>query len=1205
MKKYLLLILVSCIGIVSSCKYDDGELWDNVDDLANRISAIETLTQQKNSDIAAMKAIITALENQVSVSEVEKLTDGYILHFTDGTTATIKNGVDGTDGEEGNGGIQAPVVGLSQVDGVYYWTLTIDGKTEWLTDETGSKLPVITPATDGVDGAPGKDGRTPTLKIDKEGFWMVSYDGTNFDYIKGQNDEKISALSQNGANGVAKFSEVIVDEKEEKLTIVMNDDAKTTYVLPIAKKIAFFLDQDCKEPVDIKNIEWDGTDEIVLFYRLQLDNAKYDFVSEDNIKAQVDEENKSVTLLLQSNVMAELRAVLLFFNETQTLTSVFKFKVAPWGGVEDVSAVEPENGVYEIYTPAELAWVAQMVNEGENITFKDETVVLMNDINLGNLPWKPIGESSVSPFEGTFKGNGKTIRGLSVDDGVVNSKSFSRTTPIKGAGLFGVVKGATLEDVTIADAVVKSSEATGTGVLVGCALDAVTISGVTITQEETSGAEEKKTEVQGNQNVGTVAGYISASEIVIENCSVTTSNVSTSSDTTSSGEAASVGGVVGALNVNNPESGTPSVKIDNCNVSGIQLSTSTESEGSSSNTAAGGVIGSLVVEDDVKNSVSDLSSVIEITNNTVTDTQLGDSSSEGGSGTENAESATQGAVVGNLKDLDASVASGIISKNEVSEEVQIETQLTVNNLGGVLESVLNDPALQTDTLTFNVKGTNAATVKVPVKGVGVTLYFDEVKSTANNPLVIVQGEEGTVAGISTEKIKVAIPYDEANKQYLTLTAPKTTVTLAEGYYAIVRSLTAKNTLIVEEGVVIEKLIVEDGSVQVFGTVNSIERAENSTASISVDIEEGGSVGNADELAQQEGFTVNHNYYRGDFVDEQNGTYTIYTVNGWKEFAAMVNGGNDFAGKTVRLGADIDLQNELQEPIGMDDNVYFAGTLDGKNHAIKNFKVDKSTGKYAGLFARLNGATIQNLRMVGGSVKGSGTTNYVGALAGYGRGVIIINCHNEGCSILQVSEQNNGYSGGIIGGINKISDEQSTVIIACTNSAEVSGTYCPSGITGGGFSANSSIVACVNTGKISYSGTNMGETVYAAGISGNYGSVNFMYGCFTDCEVVPGSTHGSLVADAGTSHPNLHYSYSANTSIPLLGQVWGIANKTIAHSSYNDAVENLNKGIQQYNWKAIVPCAYQFVKGDKPTLVAAEVSTNPGSGTNNFGNGGNF
>ena len=147
--------------------------------------------------------------------------------------------------------------------------------------------------------------------------------------------------------------------------------------------------------------------------------------------------------------------------------------------------------------------------------------------------------------------------------------------------LFGVVKGATLEDVTIADAVVKSSEATGTGVLVGCALDAVTISGVTITQEETSGAEEKKTEVQGNQNVGSVAGYISASEIVIENCSVTTSNVSTSSDTTSSGEAASVGGVVGALNVN-AESGTPSVKIDNCNVSGIQLSTSTESEGSSS-----------------------------------------------------------------------------------------------------------------------------------------------------------------------------------------------------------------------------------------------------------------------------------------------------------------------------------------------------------------------------------------------------------------------------------------------------------------------------------------------------------------------------------------------------------------------------------------------------------------------------------------------
>ena len=45
MKKFWLLMLVVWTGIVSSCKYDDDELWGSVDDLANRISA---LGQRKN-----------------------------------------------------------------------------------------------------------------------------------------------------------------------------------------------------------------------------------------------------------------------------------------------------------------------------------------------------------------------------------------------------------------------------------------------------------------------------------------------------------------------------------------------------------------------------------------------------------------------------------------------------------------------------------------------------------------------------------------------------------------------------------------------------------------------------------------------------------------------------------------------------------------------------------------------------------------------------------------------------------------------------------------------------------------------------------------------------------------------------------------------------------------------------------------------------
>lgn len=251
MKKYFVLMLVVLTGIVSSCKYDDDELWDNVNDLAQRISALETLTNQMNGDISAMKTIISALENQVAVSEVEKLTDGYILHFTDGTKATIKNGKDGADGTDGtdgkdgvdgvNGkdgadGANAPIINVKQDNGIYYWTITVDGETTWLTDDAGNKLPVNgtngkdgadgedgkdgadgedgkdgadgTPGTPGADGengkdgADGKDGIVPQLKVDAEGYWTVSYDnGVTFDYVLNSEGKKVYAIGEKGDKG--------------------------------------------------------------------------------------------------------------------------------------------------------------------------------------------------------------------------------------------------------------------------------------------------------------------------------------------------------------------------------------------------------------------------------------------------------------------------------------------------------------------------------------------------------------------------------------------------------------------------------------------------------------------------------------------------------------------------------------------------------------------------------------------------------------------------------------------------------------------------------------------------------------------------------------------------------------------------------------------------------------------------------------------
>ena len=351
----------------------------------------------------------------------------------------------------------------------------------------------------------------------------------------------------------------------------------------------------------------------------------------------------------------------------------------------------------------------------------------------------------------------------------------------------------------------------------------------------------------------------------------------------------------------------------------------------------------------------------------------------------------------------------------------------------------------------------------------------------------------------------------------------------------------------------------------------------------------------------------------DFVEEEDGSYTIHTAKGWKTFVSKINGGNTFEGKIIRLGADIDLNNEVQTPIGAREyinpyeDIIFAGTLDGQNYAIKNLRIENTIGNYAGLFAFIQKATLMNLRLVGGEVRGNG---YIGAFVGYGRGVTIINCHNEGCKVSHINEDNGYYAGGLTGCLHRTTDGiHYSFIIASSNSAEISGANCPAGITGGAWSGFVTLVACVNTGEISYMGTRTGQiNICAAGIASSLGGDGWMYGCFSDCEIVTnGYNHSGLVSDLGYTGENLHYSYSANTALPPLTFGWGGSpeNKTVGHSSYNDAVENLNKGIEMYNWTATVPCTYKFVKGDKPTMVYAEPSTNPGAGNNDFGHGGKF
>lgn len=138
----------------------------------------------------------------------------------------------------------------------------------------------------------------------------------------------------------------------------------------------------------------------------------------------------------------------------------------------------------------------------------------------------------------------------------------------------------------------------------------------------------------------------------------------------------------------------------------------------------------------------------------------------------------------------------------------------------------------------------------------------------------------------------------------------------------------------------------------------------------------------------------------------NDTDTEFVLNTAEEFAGLaklVNEGNNFVGKTVSLGADMDLGNKEWTPIGI-SGANFNGTFDGAGHTVKNLKA-LTTEKRVGLFGATGGsATIKNVTVDGATLSGQA---YVGGIVGYSYGSII------DCTVKNASIYSNNKAGSIV------------------------------------------------------------------------------------------------------------------------------------------------------------------------------------------------
>lgn len=213
MKKFIFLIAAcaAMFAAVSCDKHDD--LWNALDDLDNRVSAVEEQVAKAGSDLEALRSLVEALQENVTVDSVVETADGYTINFSDGTSAKISNGRDGS----------TPSISVAQdADGEWYWT--VNG--EFMLTSDGAKVRAA-----GRDGENGAAGVTPQIRINSEsGEWEYSLDGGGSWVSTG-----VKARGEKGEAGSGESLFAKVEEGEDYVTFTLADGRELT----LAKTTAF------------------------------------------------------------------------------------------------------------------------------------------------------------------------------------------------------------------------------------------------------------------------------------------------------------------------------------------------------------------------------------------------------------------------------------------------------------------------------------------------------------------------------------------------------------------------------------------------------------------------------------------------------------------------------------------------------------------------------------------------------------------------------------------------------------------------------------------------------------------------------------------------------------------------------------------------------------------------------------------------------
>ena len=381
MKNILKYICVALLALTAvSCIYDDSELNNRLDEVQNRIEALKTKVEGLNSQLEGLSTITSGnVITSVTVGD-----DGnYVITYKDhedkeqavviATAAQMVN---------------APLVGVQkEADGLYYWNVTVNGKTELLKGLDGKKIPVT--------------GYVPVVSVDPQGFWVVGDQRIN--------DENGSPIEAHDGESCV-FKNIALDENGD-LAIELGNGDKIT--VPVQNVFNLVLDAQVNEVVA------NPAAGMKIGYTVSGQNAADAVVAvaeEEGLTATIDRAAKQIAVTFPEGFEAGSMIIVGYDLAGHTVLRPVFFEAV-------------KSDILKISTADQLVQFAKDVNAQNGAEFKK--VVLVNDIDMSAVTtWIPIGNGTFNAvtggadhnstyngaaFKGNFDGQNHMIKNLKME----------------------------------------------------------------------------------------------------------------------------------------------------------------------------------------------------------------------------------------------------------------------------------------------------------------------------------------------------------------------------------------------------------------------------------------------------------------------------------------------------------------------------------------------------------------------------------------------------------------------------------------------------------------------------------------------------------------------------------------------------------------------------------------------------------------------